>query len=217
MAESKKITKIIIIDDRAYLGKDNKLDEGYRKLAYCLKQSFEGLRAIYIYHFWSGNAGNSEDNEETSGNEIGQSEGVQTAENKRETFSVSNVDGVVENLTILKQSEEKLGENLSPVKEAAKNEKDSTLILLDVVLTSANDENEKEQAIQMSIKIFEILKKEYKVLSYTNGKKDATVKRCFEKKEKEEKECYYNKVLDVTWFDPRHFANSVKYMYENCF
>lgn len=213
MAESKKITKIIIIDDRAYLGKDNKLDEGYRKLAYCLKQSFEGLKAIYIYHFWSGNAGNSEDNEETSGNEIEQSEGVQTAGSESKKFSVSNVDVVVENLTILKQSEEKLGENLSPVNEAAKNKKDSTLILLDVVLTSANDENEKVQAIRMSIKIFEILKKEYKVLSYTNGKKDATVKRCFEEKEK----CYYNKVLDVTWFDPRHFANSVKYMYENCF
>lgn len=217
MAERKKITKIIIIDDRAYLGKDNKLDEGYRKLAYCLKLTFESLKEIYVYHFWSGNAGNSEDNEETSGNKIGQSEGVQTAWSEREKFSVSNVVVVVENLTITKQSEEKLSENLSPVKEAAKNEKDSTLILLDVVLTSVKDEKEKEQAIQMSIKIFEILKKEYKVLSYTNGKKDETVKRCLEKKEKEDKACYYNKVLDITWFDPRHFANSVKYMYENCF
>lgn len=197
MADAKKIKKIIIIDDRAYLGEDGRLDEGYRGLTYCLKQAFAGLKEIHIYPFRGDNVVKSEDKEGTEVIESGQSKRGQTAGSKLESFKVSNVEVCVKNQKISKQEE-------------ANKEKDSTLILLDVVLTSENDEEKKEQAIKTSINLYKSLKKEYKVLSYTSGKKDKTVKSCLGEE-------YYNNVLDITWYDPRHFAGSVKFMYENLF
>lgn len=219
MADKKNITKIIIIDDRACIGKDRRLDEGYRGLAYCLKQAFAGLKEIHVYPFRGDNVVKSEDKEGTEVIESGQSKRGQTAGSKLESFKVSNVEVCVKNQKISKQVEANKEKDsiftlsdvvLKSVEEEANKEKDSTLILLDVVLTSANDEEEKEQAIKTSINLYKSLKKEYKVLSYTSGKKDKTVKSCLGEE-------YYYSVLDITWYDPRHFAGSVKYMYENLF